>query len=134
MRNKVLDINHQIQAGFTLIEIMIALLIVSVGVVAVMTATASNVQVTSELERRTIASWVVSNRIAEMRHLSKTESLSTGNDTETVDMGGYEWRVRSKVEETELERVFLLTVQAYDENQRDDLPVVSMTSSLADKL
>jgi len=125
---------HSVQAGFTLIEIMIALLIVSVGVVAVMTAMAKSVDITAELERRTVASWVVSNRMSEVLHLSKTQSVTAGNDSDTVNMGGYEWRVRTRIEETELDRVFLLTVDVRDQNQRDELPVASMTSSLADKL
>ena len=122
------------QSGFTLIEIMVALLIVSVGVVAVMTATAKNVDVTVELERRTVASWVVSNRISEVRYLSETESVSVGNDSDTFSMGGYDWRVRTRIEETELDRVFLLTVEVHDDNEKSELPLVSMTSSLTDKL
>jgi len=126
--------NRQAGLGFTLIEIMIAVLIVSVGVIGVMTAMAKSIDITVELERRTVASWVVSNRISEVLHLSKTESVSAGNDTDTVKMGGYEWRVRTRIEETELDRVYLLTVDVRDKNQREDLPVVSMTSSLSDKL
>lgn len=120
------------QSGFTLIEIMIALLIVSVGVVGVMTATAQNIEVSAELERRTVASWVVSNRMAEVRYSAKTDNVSAGNDSETVKMGGYEWRVRTSIEETELDRVFLLTVEAHDQNQREDQAVMTMTSSLPD--
>jgi len=124
--------NDACQSGFTLIEIMIALLIVSVGVVAVMTATAKSVEISAELERRTVASWVVSNRIAEVRYNAKTDSVSPGNDSDTVRMGGYQWRVRTSIDETELDRVFLLTVEAHDQSQREDRAVMSMTSSLAD--
>jgi len=126
--------NYSHSAGFTLIEIMIAVLIVSVGVVSVMTAMAKNVEITAELERRTVASWVVSNRISEVLHESKIESVSAGNDSDIIKMGGYEWRVRTRIEATELERVYLLTVEAHDQGQRDDTAVVTMTSSLADKL
>ena len=122
------------QSGFTLIEIMIALAIVSVGVVAVMTATAKNVDTSSELERRIVGSWVVSNQFSEIRHSSKLESVRPGSNTTTVKMGGYEWRVKSEIEETTLPRVFLVTVEARDKNQRDDLPVASMVSSVSDKL
>ena len=120
------------QSGFTLIEIMIALLIVSVSVVAVMTATAKSVEISSELERKTVASWVVSNHIAELRFLARTENVSAGNDSENVSMGGYDWRIRTSIEETDLERVFLLTVEAHDRNQKEDQAVLTMTSSLAD--
>lgn len=134
--NKVSRFDKSInkQTGFTLIEIMIALAIVSVGVVAVMTATAKNVEVSSELERRIVASWVVSNQLAEIRHASKLESIRPGSSNNSVKMGGYEWRVKAVVEESSLDRVYLVTVEARDKSQRDDLPVSSMTSSVSDKL
>ena len=133
MKAKSINCDNR-QQGFTLIEIMIALLIVSVGVVAVMTATAKSVDIAADLERRTVASWVVSNKISEVLQLSKTESVSARKSTDKTEMGGYEWRVRTVIEETQLERVFRLTVEAYDDNSRQDTAVISMTSSLADKL
>ena len=120
--------------GFTLIEIMIAMAIVSVGVVAVMTATASNADIASDLDRRLVASWVVSNRFAEIRHESKLNSISAGNRNTNVEMGGYQWQVRSTIEESDLERVFVVTIEAHDRNQNDDIPISTMTSSVSDKL
>jgi len=131
-QNRVLYLKNASQSGFTLIEIMIALLIVSVAVVSVMTATAKSVEITAELERRTIASWIISNRIAELRFLARTENVSAGKDSENLKMGGYEWRIRTTIEETDLDRVFLLTVEAHDQNQREEQAVLTMTSSLAD--
>ena len=129
-----MSIASRYESGFTLIEIMIALVIVSVGVVAVMTATAKNIEITAELERRVVASWVVGNAMAEIRHESKTENIAKSNKSTTVKMGGYEWRVKSTIEESELERVFLVTIEAREAGQSDDLPVSSITSSVADKL
>ena len=123
-----------LSSGFTLIEIMIAMVIVSVGVVSVMTATAKNIEISSELEQRIVASWVVSNRLAEIRHQSKLENITVGNNNISVEMGGYDWRVRSTIEESSLDRVFLVTVEARDKNQTDDAPKASLSSSLSDKL
>jgi len=121
------------QAGFTLIEIMIAMAIVAVGVVAVMTATAKNVEITAELERRTIASWVVSNRFAEVRHSTQLESVSPSSKNSVIDMGGYEWQVKTVIEESSLDRVYLVTIEAREKNQTEKLPLASMVSSVADK-
>ena len=120
-------------SGFTLIEIMIAMVIVSVGVVSVMGAVQVNAQIASELDRKLIANWVVSNRFAEIRHDSKLKNVSAGKDSESIKMGGYEWSVRATIEESELDRVFVVTVEAFDKND-DKTPVTSMTSSVADKL
>ena len=121
-------------SGFTLIEILIAMVIVSVGVVSVMGAIQTNAQIASDLDRRLVASWVVSNRFAEIRHESKLNSVAAGKDNVNVEMGGYEWRVRSVIEESELERVFNVTVEAFEKNSGDDRAISSMTSSVADKL
>ena len=120
--------------GFTLIEIMIAMAIVSGGVVAVMTATASNADIASDLDRRLVASWVVSNQFAQIRHDSKLNSVSAGKKNTNVEMGGYQWQVRSTIEESDLERVFVVTIEAHDRNQNDDIPISTMTSSVSDKL
>ena len=121
-------------SGFTLIEILIAMVIVSVGVVSVMGAIQTNAQIASDLDRRLVASWVVSNRFAEIRHESKLNSVAAGKDNVNVEMGGYEWRVRSVIEESELDRVFNVTVEAFEKNSGDDRAISSMTSSVADKL
>ena len=121
-------------SGFTLIEILIAMVIVSVGVVSVMGAIQTNAQIASDLDRRLVASWVVSNRFAEIRHESKLNSVAAGNDNVNVEMGGYEWRVRSVIEESELDRVFNVTVEAFEKSSGDDRAISSMTSSVVDKL
>jgi len=121
-------------SGFTLIEILIAMVIVSVGVVSVMGAIQTNAQIASDLDRRLVASWVVSNRFAEIRHESKLNSVAAGKDNVNVEMGGYEWRVRSVIEESELDRVFNVTVEAFEKNSGDDRAISSMTSSVVDKL
>ena len=127
-------VKPHLSSGFTLIEIMIAMVIVSVGVVSVMTATAKNIEISSELEQRIVASWVVSNRLAEIRHQSKLENIAVGNNNTSVEMGGYDWRVRTTIEQSNLNRVFLVTVEARDKNQTDDVPKASLSSSLSDKL
>ena len=121
-------------SGFTLIEILIAMVIVSVGVVSVMGAIQTNAQIASDLDRRLVASWVVSNQFAEIRHESKLNSVAAGKDNVNVEMGGYEWRVRSVIEESELDRVFNVTVEAFEKNSGDDRAISSMTSSVVDKL
>ena len=110
------------------------MVIVSVGVVSVMGAIQTNAQIASDLDRRLVASWVVSNRFAEIRHESKLNSVAAGKDNVNVEMGGYEWRVRSVIEESELDRVFNVTVEAFEKNSGDDRAISSMTSSVVDKL
>lgn len=122
------------QSGFTLLEVLIALLFVAMGIVTVIEVTSKHVSNVSELEKRIIASWVASNKIAEIRHEARTDKVKTGGKTDRVKMGGMSWRSRAKIEETEVERVFLLTVEVRDDNNKDRGIYASVTTAVTDRL
>lgn len=122
------------QHGFTLIEIMVALVIAAVGVSAVIDAMSKNTWVTSELEQRILASWVASNKIAEIRYDAKINKVKEGSSADTIEMGGHKWRVKSKVKETEVERVFLVTVEVNNNSRSNASPFSSMTTAVTDRL
>jgi len=126
--------NNRTSKGFTLIEIMVALFIVSFTVVAVIDTMSKHANVTSELEKRVMASWIASNVIAEMRFDARINRLKQGGSSETIDMGGLSWRARSKVEETDVERVFLVTVEVQNNAERDAPPFAVLTTALTDRL
>ena len=119
--------------GFTLIEIIVALAIVAISVLAISEGMQTHSTMTGELERRTVASWVASNRIAEIRYDAKVDRLRPNNKSTRVKMGGYKWRVRAEVEETDVEAVFLVTVSVLDEDARDKRPAAVMTTAVVDK-
>jgi len=121
------------QQGFTLIEVMIALLFVAMGIVTVIEVTSSHVNNITELEKRILASWVASNKIAEMRHNARTNKVKTGGKNDSVKMGGMSWR-RAEVKETEVERVFLVTVEVRDDKNKDRGIYASVTTALTDRL
>ena len=120
--------------GFTLIEIMVALFIVSFTIVAVIDTMAKHANITSELEKRITASWVASNIVAEQRFDARINRIREGGSSETVEMGGLSWRARSTIEETDVERVFLLTVEVQNDAQRDEPPFAILTTALTDRL
>lgn len=112
--------NHSLSSnkGFTLIEVMVALVFVAVGLATVIQVVTSYVGNISELEKRVLASWVASNHIAQIRFESETDRVKSGNKSERVKMGGYRWRSKAKITETEVERVFLLEVEVFDDQDR----------------
>lgn len=105
-------------SGFTLIEVMVAMVFVAFGLVTVIQVTTSYVGNITELEKRVLASWVASNHIAQIRFESETDRVKSGTKNERVKMGGYRWRSKAKLSETEVERVFLLEVEVFDEEDR----------------
>jgi len=122
------------QVGFTLIEVMVALLIVSLGIVSVIQVTSEHVSNISELEKRMLASWVASNHVAEIRYNAKVDRVKSGGKTERYKLGGHDWRSRARVEETDVERVFLLTVEVTSGSSADKKVYASITSAVADLL
>jgi general secretion pathway protein I len=115
-----------------LLEIVIALAIVAVAVLAVSTAMSGHTRASAGLEQRMIASWVASNELSLLRHQAKTERIKTGRRSDTVEMGGRRWRATSRIEETEVERVFLVTVTVRDEEDRDGAVIATLTSAVSD--
>jgi general secretion pathway protein I len=126
--------NHRpkAQQGFTLIEIVIALAIVAIGVLSVAEAMNQHTQVAGSLEKRVMASWVASNQIALISHDSKINRIKQGSTSEVVDMGGHKWRAQGKIQKTDVERVFLLTVTVKDERRRQEPAYATMTTAISD--
>jgi len=114
--------------------VLVALVIVSFGIVSVIQVTSQHVSNISELEKRMIASWVASNHIAEIRHSSKVERIRSRTNTERFKMGGHEWKSRARIDETEVDKVFLLSVEVSLNGDLDDVVYASMTSAVSDRL
>ena len=121
-------------SGFTLIEILVALLVVSIGIGSVIQVTSRHVNNISELEKRMLASWVASNHIAEIRHDAKIDKLRNRSKTGRYKMGGRDWRSKAIVKETDVERVFLLTVEVSDDSDLEKKIYATMTSAVSDRL
>ncbi len=97
--------------GFTLIEIMVALLFVAIGLVTIIQVTSAYVRNTAEIEKRLLAGWVASNHIEQIRFEAETQRLKSGQKLKRVELGGYEWKSRAKLSETDVDRVYLLEVE-----------------------
>jgi len=81
--------------GFTLVEVLVALVIVAAGAAAVLsslnTAAASSVY----LREKTFAQWIAANRIAETRLLANPPQNGTSEGE--LDYAGQRWRWRQQI-------------------------------------
>jgi general secretion pathway protein I len=79
-------------AAFTLIEVLIALAIVSIALMAAMRAAGQGTNNVEEMRSRLLASWVAQNRLAE--HRARDEWLPLGIQRGTVRQAGmaFAWR------------------------------------------
>ena len=88
--------------GFTLIEILIALLVLAVTGLALSSALGNIAFQTWSLERRSAAHWVAENQLAraQLARLNTDAPLEAGRHSETVVLSRRRWRVRQSVAET----------------------------------
>ena len=88
--------------GFTLVEVLVALVVFAVLGFTVTSRIGDIVNQTYGIERRTAAHWVAENHINRMRiaQRSQDEVLPTGRDRERVLMGGREWVLEIEVADT----------------------------------
>lgn len=103
-------------AGFTLLEILVALAIAATGIAAVAKITASAADVSFETEKRMVAVWVAGNRLSELRVSRAWPSLGTFDHK--VDMGGRSWYVTDTVSETERPDLRRLQVTVFTDPER----------------
>jgi general secretion pathway protein I len=89
--------------GFTLLEMLLAVIVIAVVGITVSTAIGGVASQTFTLERRTMAHWVGQNQLHQLRISLRQESrvLPEGKDSIRVYMGERDWEVRTEVKSTE---------------------------------
>jgi general secretion pathway protein I len=86
------------KAGFTLVEILVALAIVAVALTAGMRALAQSTDTATALKARTLALWVAQNRLAEAQIAMPWPAI--GNTTGTVTQAGAQFTWQATVKST----------------------------------
>lgn len=82
-------------AGFTLVEVLVALAIVAVALLAALRAAGMATTSMQELRGRLLAGWVADNRLAE--HRARGAWLPLGSQAGQADQGGIGFRWREEV-------------------------------------
>lgn len=85
-------------AGFTLLEVMVALSIVAIGLAAVIQVSASYTSNISYLRDKTLASWVAGNILTEQQVTRSWPEV--GSHKGSYSMAGQEWDWRMDVVQT----------------------------------
>ncbi|MCK5903609.1 MAG: type II secretion system minor pseudopilin GspI [Cocleimonas sp.] len=116
--------------GFTLIEVLVALMVIAValgGAVKVMGSASSNI---STLSQRTFAQWVGLNQLTNVQ--LKGAWLKVGESTGEVSMAERKWKWVQKVVQTEVDTIKRLEVTVYKSpKDRGSNPLVTVVGFLA---
>jgi len=95
-------------AGFTLIEVMVALAIAGLSLAAVAASVSQMIDAGSAMQERTYASWIAQNKIAEMRLANVIPEVD--ETTGEVEFADLEWGWRATVSETGVENLYRVDV------------------------
>lgn len=131
-KNKHHLIAHWRSKGFTLLEVMVALLVVALALTALVKGAGEKVNNANELRDKTFAQWVAVNKINEWRaqNLFPGISRTTGQQM----MGQQEWYWASQVIKTEdknIRRVELSVYKNEEARSKKEQPVIRLTSFLS---
>lgn len=110
--------------GFTLLEVMVALAIVSIGLIAAFNAVIQMAHSTAVLRERALADWIAMNEITTIRISGDFPDVG-GFDGDT-EFAGLEWRWEADISETgvaDLRRIDLAV--AYAERPEEPVSIVS---------
>ncbi len=109
--------------GFTLLEMLIAMVVIAAVGVSVSAAIGNVAQQTYSLERRTIAHWVAQNHVARIR-ISKDSAKKlpdAGTDYVRVFMGKRDWEVKTKITDTEFPTLKRIEIDIYEIRRNRDV-------------
>lgn len=95
-------------AGFTLIEVMVALAIVALALASAAVSMSQMIGAANTLRDRTYASWIAQNKIAEIRLAGVLPEVDATSGE--VDFANSTWAWRSVVSETGVENLFRIDV------------------------
>lgn len=118
------------QQGLTLIEVLIALAIVSIAMTAVIKAASQNIRSTAYLQKKTIALWVAEEVINETRAHRLNIGDSSGNQRLTTEMLGKDWYWQKEEEATANPRIkkIIVTVYEHEEDKQNIAPIINLES------
>lgn len=100
------------QRGFTLVEVLVALMIVAMGLAALMVAVSGTARTSGYLRDKTLAQWIALNRLSEVR-LNSSNKFAQNTDTAEVDFAGRTWHYDTKYFSTSIATMKRVVVRVY---------------------
>lgn len=95
--------------GFTLIEVLVALVVVGLGMLAVIQTVSQTANNSSYMREKTIAHWIAMNQLTQVRLLPTAPAIDKSSDE--VEMAGRDWRWTMEVKKTPVESIRRIEVR-----------------------
>ncbi|MBF0625656.1 MAG: type II secretion system minor pseudopilin GspI [Magnetococcales bacterium] len=95
-------------AGFSLVEVLVALTVVAVALGALVTGAGQRAGIAVAVRDRTLAHWVADNQVAQLRMIGAWPEVGESQGSE--DLAGQEWFWRQTVNSTGVPTIRKVTV------------------------
>jgi general secretion pathway protein I len=112
-------------AGFTLLEVLAALVIISLGMLAVIEAIGQTASNSTRMRDRTLAHWVAMNRLTAVRLEPRAPKIDKTSDE--VEMAGRRWRWTMEVTETPVQSMRRIDVRVGEAEGDDERSLAQVT-------
>ena len=109
--------------GFTLFEVLVAVSILGLGLVAAVATVAKMIDSGKALRERTYAAWIAQNRITEIR--VNPTLPEPGNSNGTVEYANAEWTWRTVIVETGVPDLYRIDVSVSLASQENPIRTVT---------
>jgi general secretion pathway protein I len=97
--------------GFTLVEVLVALMIVAMGLAALMVAVSGTARTSGYLRDKTLAQWIALNRLSEVR--LNTNKFGQNTDVGELNFGGRTWHYDTRYFDTSIATMKRVVVRVY---------------------
>jgi general secretion pathway protein I len=97
--------------GFTLVEVLVALMIVAVGLTALLVAVNGTARTSGFLRDKTLGQWIALNRLTEVR--LNVVKFGQNTDTGELDFGNRKWHYDTRYFDTSIASMKRVVVRVY---------------------
>ncbi len=109
--SRAIDRRGMPDGGFTLVEVLVALMIVAMGLAALMTAVSGTARTSGYLRDKTLAQWMALNRLSEVRlNLNK---FGQNTDTGELNFANRTWHYDTRYFDTSIATMKRVVVRVY---------------------
>lgn len=106
------------QHGFTLIEIVIAMMVISVALGAIISTTGNSVNHATHIQNKTLALWVAENYLAEVS--IKDDWLPVGEQLHEINMAGQQWFLTNQITQTANKSIRRMDLSVYSDSRYEN--------------
>ena len=97
--------------GFTLVEVLVALVVVALGLTALMVAVTGTARTSGFLRDKSLAQWIALNRLSEVR--LNVAKFGQNTDTGELDFGSRKWHYDTRYFDTRIASMKRVVVRVY---------------------